>query len=97
MDILNDYYPLYPQNPQKEELSDSEESENNEHIKKLDTINTGRKRKKIFTVDDFCLKYNDDMWYIWCIIKDYSHDSNLLDRLDFSEFCDICYRNSSKY
>ena len=91
MDILNDYYPLYPPNPQ------DDSDEDNEHIKKLDSINSRRKRKKIITIDDFCLKYNDDMWYIWCIIKDYSLNSNLLDRLDFSSFCDICYQNSTKY
>ena len=93
MDILNDYYPLRPQNPNA--ASDSEED--NEHIRKLDSINAGRKRKKIMTIDDFCLKYGDEMWYIWCIIKDYSIDSNLLDRLDYSSFCDLCYQNSTKY
>ena len=93
MDTLNDYYPLRPQNPNAE--SDSEED--NEYIKKLDSINAGRKRKKIMTIDDFCLKYSDEMWYIWCIIKDYSINSNLLDCLDYSSFCDICYQNSTKY
>jgi len=95
MDILNDFYPLYPPNP--DAPSDSEESENNEHIKKLDTINEGRKRKKIFSFDDFCLKYNDDMWYIWCIIHDYSKTTDLLNGLTFPKFCEVCYDNSSKY
>ena len=95
MDILNDYYPLYPSNP--EVLSDSEESENNEYIKKLDTINNGKKRKKIFSIDDFCLKYNDDMWYIWSIVNDYSQATGLLNNLSYSTFCQICYENSTKY
>ena len=57
MDILNDYYPLYPPNP--EIPSDSEESEeNHRYVHKLDTINTGRKRKKIFSFDDFYSKLN---------------------------------------
>jgi hypothetical protein len=97
MDTLNDYYPLYPPNPQTSALSESEESENNEHVKRLDTINAGRKRKKTFNLDDFCLKYNDEMWYIWCVIKDYSCGTNLLDRLDFSGFCALCYENSTKH
>lgn len=91
MDILNDYYPLRPQNQQE----DSEEDF--EYIKKLDSINDGRKRKKIMTSDDFCLKYGDEIWYIWCIIKDYSINSNLLDRLEYSSFCELCYQNSTKY
>jgi hypothetical protein len=96
MDLLNDYHPLYPSNP--EVPSDSEESdENNEYIKKLDDLNAGKKRKKIFTFDDFCLKYNDDMWYIWCIVHDYSETSGLLDKLTFAKFCEVCYDNSSKY
>ena len=96
MDILNDYYPLYPPNP--DALSDSDESAvNTEHIKKLDTINTGRKRKKIFTFDDFCLKYNDDMWYIWNIVRDYSQTSGILGHLTFAKFCSVCYENSTQY
>lgn len=94
MDILNDHYPLYPPCPD----TDSEESEhNNEHIKRLDRLNEGKKRKKLMSIDDFCLKYGDDIWYIWCIIKDYSTDSNLLDRLDYPGFCELCYTNSTKY
>jgi hypothetical protein len=96
MDLLNDYYPLYCPNPN--EASDSEESEENvEYIKKLDNLNENRKRKKNMTIDDFCLKYNDDMWYIWNIIKDYSRSSNLCDGLTFSKFCEMCYENSTKY
>ena len=96
MDILNDYYPLYPPNP--EIPSDSEESEeNHRYVHKLETINTGRKRKKIFSFDDFCLKYNDDMWYIWNIVHDYSQTSGLLDNLTFTTFCQLCYDNSTKY
>ena len=95
MDILNDYYPLYPTNP--EIVSDSEESENENYIKKFENINTGKKRKKILTIDDFCLKYNDDMWYIWCIIHDYSQTSGLLNNMTYTTFCEMCYQNSSKY
>jgi len=95
MDILNDYYPLHPENP--EQRTESEESENDEYIKTLDHLNQSRKRKKLLTSDDFCLKYSDEMWYIWCIIKDYSINSNLLDRLDYASFCLICYENSTKY
>jgi len=96
MDILNDYYPLYPNNPN--ETTDSGESEENEnYIRGLDSINSNRKRKKLLSSDDFCLKYSDDIWYIWCIIKDYSLNSNLLDRLDYASFCQLCYENSTKY
>ena len=93
MDILNEYYPLYPENPEPVR-SDSDESV---YIEKLENLNINRKRKKILVFDDFCLKYNDEMWYIWCIIKDYSIQSNLLNKLTFASFCDICYQNSTKY
>jgi hypothetical protein len=96
MDLLASRYPLYPPNP--EAPSDSEESlENHEYIKKLDNINDKKKRKRTFTIDDFCLKYSDDMWYIWCIIHDYSRTSNLLNNLTYSKFCELCYENSTKY
>ena len=81
----------------QESVTDIDETlEDYEHIKKLDDINNRKKRKKIFTLDDFCIKYNDEMWYIWNIIHDYSI-SGLLDRLTFSEFCEVCYKNSSKH
>jgi hypothetical protein len=97
MDTLNDYYPVYPPNPDAPSASDSDYSEDFENIKKMDKLNNTKKRKNKFTIDDFCLKYNDEMWYIWCIIKDYSENSHLLDRLDFPNFCQLCYENSSKY
>ena len=97
MDILNDYYPLVPENPQLEGLSDSEISENNEYIAKLDSINNGKKRKKNLTIDDFCLKYSDDLWYLWCIIKDFTQNGNILASMDYSSFCSMCYTNSVKY
>jgi hypothetical protein len=96
MDTLNNYYPLYPQKPEST-TDESEKDENNDYIEKLNKINQIKKRKKVFTIDDFCLKYSDDMWYIWCIIKDYSEQSNLLDKLSYGEFCEICYENSTKY
>ena len=95
MDLLNDYYPIYPENPNGPD-DESEASENNEHINRLDNINRNKKRKKALSADDFSLKYGDDMWYIWCIIHDYSLATNLLDRLDFAGFCNLCYENSSK-
>lgn len=94
MDILNDHYPLYPQNPNV--LSESEESDNNEYINRLDSINNRKKRRKTINIDDYFLKYNDDIWYIWCIINDYSVGSGILDQLSYASFCDICYQNSSK-
>jgi hypothetical protein len=43
------------------------------------------------------IKYNDEMWYIWCIIKDYSEGSSLFNRIDYAKFCILCYENSAKY
>ena len=99
MDILNDYYPLCPSNPDIPSDTDNEieYAEDYAYIEKLDNLNAGKKRKNIFTIDDFCLKYNDDMWYLWNILHDYSQSSNLLDNLTFSKFCEMCYENSSKY
>jgi hypothetical protein len=91
MDILNDYYPLHPKN------NENSDSEDEVYIQKLDKINNEKKRKKMLTIDDFCIKYSDDMWYIWCIIKDYTYSSQFLDKLDYPGFCSMCYDNSSKY
>ena len=94
MDILNDYYPLYPENPNK--ASDSEISENNEYISKLDSINNSKKRKKNLKFDDFCLKYSDDLWYLWCIISEFTNNGNILANMEYSSFCSMCYENSVK-
>ena len=96
MDILNDYYPLYQENPDAQS-DETELNENNEHIDRLDAINNRKRRKKMLSADDFNLKYGDDMWYIWCIIHDYSITTNLLDRLTYTQFCQMCYENSTKY
>ena len=95
MDLLNEYYPLYSENPNNAQSVD-EGIENNNHIEQLNSINNRKRRKKILSADDFSLKYGDDMWYIWCIIHDYSMATSLLDKLTFSQFCQMCYENSSK-
>jgi hypothetical protein len=97
MDILNDYYPLYPENPETSSLSESDIEENDKYISKLDSINNSRKRKKNLSFNDFCTKHSDNMWYIWCIINDYSQGTGLLDNLDYPAFCALCYENSTRY
>lgn len=94
MDILNDYL-QFPENP--DHSSGSEAEENYKNVEKLDKINTNRKRKKNLTFDDFCTKYSDEMWYIWCIINEYSKSSGLFDQLDYASFCALCYENSTKF
>ena len=92
MDTLNDYYPLYPPNPDKDDLSDSEVSEREEYIKTLTKINGNRQ----LTFDDWCLKYSDDIWYMWCNVKDNANGLPLLNRMDYASFCSMVYDNSSK-
>ena len=93
MDILNDYYPLVSDTIEREtSISD----EDYEYINQLDNINSRSRRKKILSSDDFNMKYADDIWYIWNIIRDYS-DGQFLDRMDYASFCSICYDHSTKY
>lgn len=91
MDILNEFYPLYPPNPEKDDLSDSELSEREEYIRTL----TKRGTRQL-TFDDWCIKYSDDTWYMWCNLKEYSEGSNLLNKMDYASFCSFAYENSSK-
>jgi hypothetical protein len=99
MDTLNDYYPLYPPNPETCSLSESEISENLQHLTELERINERKKRKRAMVYDDFMLKYSDDLWYLWCIIREFTDTnySTLLDRMDYPSFCNMCYENSTKY
>ena len=89
MDIFNDLYPLYPENPETTNLSETEEQE------RSSLVNLGKKRKRLY-FDDYCAVYSDDLWHLWCIIEDFKKGSDLLDCLDFSAFCSVCYENSSK-
>ena len=97
--MLNDYYPLYPQNPGKEHLSDSENSENEEYINTLLRINGSKKNKKGMTFDDWCLVYSDDLWYMWCMINEFTQGNTIkiFDNLDYASFCSMSYENSSKF
>jgi hypothetical protein len=96
MDILNDYNTRHPPNPINDGLSDSEISENEDYVNKLKTLNINRKRKKEFTFDDWSMIYSDDLWYLWCIISEFKKNSNVLDKMDYSNFCSMCYENSTK-
>lgn len=96
MDTLNDHYPIYPPNPNA--CSDTDESENEVYVQKLQSINNNRRRKREYCFDDWCAIYSDDLWYLWCTIKDfrYNINDNLFDRLTYPLFCDICYQNSTR-
>ena len=41
--------------------------------------------------------YEDDMWYLWCIISDYRKETGkkIMDLLDYSTFCEVCSEFSS--
>jgi hypothetical protein len=95
MDVLNDLLSPYPPNPLTIDLSDSELSENEEHIKKIKSINKSVKRKKEFSFDDWCMIYSDELWNLWCTIQHY-RENGVLDRLNFADFCAMCYDNSTK-
>lgn len=69
--------------------SDGESSEND--IKK-----TKKNFKKMGTkADDWFINHSDDLWYMWCIIKDYSEYTGLLDKMDYSKFAFFCFNNST--
>ena len=102
MDILNDYLPAYPPNPVNQDLSESEISENEDYVNKLKSLNINRinsinrKRKKEYIFDDWSMIYSEELWDLWCIIGEFKKNSILLDRMDFSNFCSMCYENSTK-
>ena len=93
MDILNDYYPLYPENPDTKDLSESDI----EYVNTLNVLNGSRKRKKVMNPDEWNAVHSDDLWYLWCVINEYTTTNNcgLLNLMNFSTFCDTCYLNSS--
>jgi len=94
MDILNDQLYAYPVNPANLD-SESEISENEERIGHLKNLNQRKKRKKEFTFDDWNIAYSDELWHLWCIITPFQ-ENGILDRMNFHEFCSICYENSTK-
>ena len=97
MDLLNDYHPIYPPNPDHEHCSDSDISENDNYINTLVNLNNTRKRKRRYTFDEWSAIRSDELWYLWCIISDFKRNSDLLDQMDFSNFCSMCYENSTKF
>lgn len=95
MDVLNDQI-RYKENPIYADLSDSDLSETLEYTSKLRTINAGKRKKRGYSFDDWCLVYADDLWYLWGIISEY-RSTGVLNCLDFAGFCDMCYQNSTKF
>ena len=87
----------YPANPETNSISDSELSETAEYLDTIQELNAQRKRKKEYSFDDWCMIYSDDLWYLWCIISDYKKNVKLLDCMDYSGFCCMCYDNSTKH
>ena len=98
METLNDYYPIYSENPENANLSDSERSENNNYVETLRTLNENRKRKRTLTFDDFCLVHSDDLWYLWCMVNEFTVTNTvaIFDKIDYAKFCVLCYENSTR-
>jgi len=99
MDILNEYYPLYAPNPDKENLSESDISENEQYANTLLRINGSKKNKKGMTFDDWSMVYSDDLWYLWCMMSEFTQGNNIkiFDKMDYASFCSMSYENSSKF
>ena len=93
MDTLNDYYPLYPPNPEYDDMSRQEYDERNDYIENLN------KRKHSLVYDDWYVKYSDDLWYLWCIINEFTNInvSPILCNMEYTNFCVICYEHSQHY
>jgi hypothetical protein len=93
MDVLNDYYPLYLPNPDRIGLTDIELAEDQEYREFLNT------RRANLHYDDWYLKYSDDLWQLWNMINEYTYynTSPILNGMQYFDFCDMCYNNSTKY
>jgi hypothetical protein len=76
--------------------SDSEDSDNNEFNNNI--IITRKKRKEYYLdLDEWVTLYSDDLYYIWNRIKEYTtHNVPILDKIDYSDFVSLCFKNSSK-
>ena len=94
MDILNEQLSAYPVNPDNGD-TDSEISENEQYIKHLRILNETRKRKKQFSFDDWNMIYSSELWHLWCIIIPFQ-ENGILDRMEFHQFCSMCYENSTQ-
>ena len=97
MDIFNDLYPLYPPNPLYDGLSKQEIDEHHEYLEKLEEH--GYKRRVNLVYDDWYEKYSDDLWYLWCIINEFTNVnvSPILCKMEYYNFCTMCYENSTQY
>ena len=75
----------------------TESSEKDEYTSKLKSLNEN-KRKKEYIFDDFCLIHSDNLWYMWCIINEFTDTNNciLLNKMNYPMFCAMCYENSSR-
>lgn len=90
---LEDYSLHLIQN--QEYHSDTDSSDNNDY---RHNYYVPRKRNNNYlNLDDWVTVYNDDLYYIWNIIREYTnHNVPILDQLDFSKFVILCFENSSK-
>ena len=81
MDTLEDYYPLYINRDRSDSESDNEIIISN---------------VSAFNYDNWCCKHDDDLWYFWCMCKEYTENNSLpfLDSLTYPQFTMFCYKNS---
>jgi len=97
MDLLNEYIHVHPPNPLNRGLSESDISDNEMYVDKLQELNRNKIKKHEYEYGDWCMIHSSDLWNLWCLIYDFKKNgSNLLSKMNFAKFCDMCYNNSRK-
>ena len=80
-------------------MSEAELYELGDYVDSIVNNNNNRVNKRDFLFDDWCIIYSDELWCLWCTIKEYNEINVLsfLDKMTYYTFCRMCYKNSTKF
>jgi hypothetical protein len=73
-------------------LSESDLSEREEYINNLTNL------RRRLTFDEWSLVYSEDLWYMWCMLKEYTTYNTIpvFGNMDYGSFCHIAYEKSPR-
>jgi hypothetical protein len=73
-------------------LSESDLSEREEYINNLTNL------RRRLTFDEWSLVYSEDLWYMWCMLKEYTTYNTIpvFENMDYGSFCHIAYEKSPR-
>ena len=79
-------------------MTEFDEKVYNVALQLFEYINNLTNLRRRLTFDEWSLVYSEDLWYMWCMLKEYTTYNTIpvFGNMDYGSFCHIAYEKSPR-